>query len=81
MKLVLQITSVLDESFKMQIRNVPTHFWCMVYGVFHFFQQVHFVQQSTALVVSPNATLVTTDGRRQTAWGSMGRVRACSFRH
>ena len=81
MKLVLRTTSVFDENFKMQIRNVPTLFWYMLYRVFHFGQQVHFVQQSTALVISPNATLVTSDGRRQTAWGSMGRVRACSFRY
>ena len=81
MKLVLRITSVFDENVKMQIRNIPTLFWYMLYRDFHFSQQVHFVQQSTALVISPNATFITSDGRRQTVWGSMGRVRACSFRY
>jgi len=38
MKLVLRITSVFDESFKMQIRNIPTLFWYMLCRDFHFFQ-------------------------------------------
>ena len=51
MKLVLRITSVFDENVKMQIRNIPTLFWYMLYRDFHFSQQVHFVQQSTALAI------------------------------
>jgi len=39
MKLVLRITSVFDENVKTQIRNIPTHFWYMLYRDFHFFQQ------------------------------------------
>jgi len=74
MKLVLQITSVFDESFKMQIRNIPTLFWYMLYRVFHFGQQVHFVQQSmVALAISPNVTLITkrkTTDRMGKHWSS-----------
>ena len=39
MKLVLRITSVFDENVKMQIRNIPTLFWYMLYRDFHLFQQ------------------------------------------
>jgi len=51
MKSVVQITSVFDENIKMQIRNIPTLFWYMLYSDFHFSQQVHFVQQYAALVI------------------------------
>ena len=54
MKLVLQITSVFDENIKMQIRNIPTLFWYILQQKCHLTQQVHFVQQSAALVISPN---------------------------
>ena len=53
MKLVLRITSDFDENIKMQIRNIPTLFWCMLHRDFHLTQQVLFVQQSAALVISP----------------------------
>jgi len=38
MKLLLQITSVFDENIKMQIRNIATLFWYMLYADFNLTQ-------------------------------------------